>query len=393
MIYLDNAATALRKPPQVGIAVKYAVSHYSSPGRGGYSTSAAAGDVAYQCRKLACELFEVEEPEQVIFTSDATHGLNIAIRSLVKPEGRVLISGYEHNAVTRTLESIPDVTATVLAGKLFEPKEMLRMLAENLDESYDAVILCYVSNVFGYVLPIGEMAALCRERGVPLIVDASQAAGAYSIRFESWGADFVAMPGHKGLYGPQGIGLLLCRRTQVTPLITGGTGSDSMNPEMPEYLPDRLEAGTHNMPGIAGLYQGMKFVQTLRPGRIRRQEEGLKEQLAAGLRKLEGIEVFAGPGQAGVLSFRTKKMDCQVLGNELGERGIAVRSGLHCAPLAHQTVGTLESGTVRVSFSAFSTVEEVRIFLRTLAQILQESKDKSQNSHLANARRMRYNNL
>ncbi len=393
MIYLDSAATALQKPPQVGSAMKYAVNHYSSPGRGGYSTSASAGDLAYQCRKLACELFEVEEPEQVIFTSSATHGLNIAIRSLVKPGGKVLISGYEHNAVTRTLESIPEVTATVLEGQLFQPEEMLRMLAENLDHSYAAVILCYVSNVFGYVLPIGKMAALCREQEVPLIVDASQAAGAYPIQFQSWGADFVAMPGHKGLYGPQGIGLLLCGSPEVTPLITGGTGSDSMKAEMPEYLPDRLEAGTHNMPGITGLYQGMRFVRAVRPGRIRRWEEELKEELADGLRRIEGIESFAGGSQAGVLSFRTKKMDCELLGNQLAQRGIAVRAGLHCAPLAHQTVGTLESGTVRVSFSAFSTPQEVRIFLHVLRQILRESKEKSQKSHLANAERMGYNNL
>ncbi len=393
MIYLDSAATALQKPPQVGSAMRYAVSHYSSPGRGGYATSAAAGNLAYRCRRLACELFEVENPEQVIFTSSATHGLNIAIRSLVKPGARVVISGYEHNAVTRTLESIPDVTATVLAGRLFQPGEMLRMLAESLDSRCDAVILCYVSNVFGYALPLGEMAGLCRERGVPLIVDAAQAAGAYPIQFQSWGADFVAMPGHKGLYGPQGIGLLLCGRPEALPLITGGTGSESLRQEMPDFLPDRLEAGTHNMPGIAGLYQGMRFVQAARPERIRRREEGLKEALAHGLGKLEGVEVFSGDCQAGVLSFRTGELDCEILADLLARRGIAVRSGLHCAPLAHRTAGTLESGTVRVSFSAFSTARDVRIFLRTLGQILRESKEKSQKSHLANTGRMGYNNL
>ena len=393
MIYLDSAATSLQKPPQVGSAMEYAVSHYSSPGRGGYSTSAAAGELAYRCRRLAGELFQTAGPEQVVFTSSATHGLNIAIRTLVKPGGKVMISGYEHNGVTRTLESIPEVTATVLGGRLFAPEEMLRLIEEHLDGSYDAVILCYVSNVFGYVLPVAEMAAVCRERGVPLIVDASQAAGVYPIRLRDWGADFAAMPGHKGLYGPQGIGLLLCGREEVTPLITGGTGSNSMDSNMPEFLPDRLEAGTHNMPGIAGLYQGMRFVRAVGTERIRRWEEGLKDCLVNGLGTMEDVEVFAGPSQAGVVSFRTAAMDCEVLGNELAERGIAVRAGLHCAPLAHETAGTLESGTVRVSVSAFTHPREVELFLCTLDRILRKSKEKSQKSHLANGERMGYNNL
>jgi selenocysteine lyase/cysteine desulfurase len=282
----------------------------------------------------------------------------------------VIISGYEHNAVTRTLENIPGVNATVLVGELWRPAQMVSLLEKALSSGtqYDAVILTYVSNVFGYILPVEEMAELCHRFGVPLIVDGAQAAGAYPIALNHWGAAFVALPGHKGLYGPQGIGLLLCGQDQVEPFLTGGTGSDSLRQEMPEYLPDRLEAGTHNMPGIAGLYAGMRFVQREGIETIRRWEEELIRHLAEGLEQIPGVEVFSGKHQAGVLSFRVENMDCEVLGDRLAQRGIALRTGLHCAPLAHQTAGTLESGTLRVSVSAFSKVRETEQFLRILRE-------------------------
>ncbi|MCD8145631.1 MAG: aminotransferase class V-fold PLP-dependent enzyme [Oscillospiraceae bacterium] len=367
MIYLDNAATTLRKPPEVGEAMHRAVTQYSSPGRGGYAAALAAGELAFRCREQACELFGVSDPARVVFTASATHGLNIAIRSLVKPGSRVVISGYEHNAVTRTLESIPGVEATVLAGALFRPEEMVSLLEQTLDSSYDAVILCYVSNVFGYILPVEAMAAVCRARGVPLIVDAAQAAGACPVALEELGAAFVAMPGHKGLYGPQGIGLLLCGEAPTVPLLTGGTGSESLLQQMPDFLPDRLEAGTHNMPGIAGLSAGLDYLRRVGIDHILWWEEQRKAQLVNGLMSIPGVTVYASEtAQAGVVSFRVPGLDSEVLGNRLARRDVAVRAGLHCAPLAHETVGTLETGTVRASLSAFTTEEEIRRFLGIL---------------------------
>jgi selenocysteine lyase/cysteine desulfurase len=376
VIYLDSGATTLQKPPQVARAMAWAANHCASPGRGGYQAAATAERLAFSTRELACALFGVPSPEQVVFTSSATHGLNIAIRSLVSPGDKVMISGYEHNAVTRTLASIPDVTVTVVRGTLFQPEEFLRQMEEQLDDSYGAVILCYVSNVFGYVLPVAEAARICREKGVPLIVDAAQGAGIYPINLEDWGASFVAMPGHKGLYGPQGTGLLLCGTGQVRPLLTGGTGSQSSQAEMPQFLPDRLEPGTHNMPGIAGLYQGLCFLRRRGMDRIRNWEEMLKDRMVGRLSALPGVEVFAGVPQAGVISFRAEGVDCEVLAAQLARRGVAVRSGLHCAPLAHETVGTLESGTTRISFSAFNTPREVELAADILAQILREEKEK-----------------
>ena len=252
MIYLDSAATTLRKPPSVARASAWAIGHLATPGRGGHRPAMAAAETAFACRRTAAALFHVPEPERVIFTSSATHGLNIALKTLVKPGGAVVISGYEHNAVTRPLRAIPDVTVKVASAPLFDRAAALEAFDRALTEEVDAAVCTHVSNVFGAVLPIEAIAALCRRREIPLVIDASQSAGCLEVDFQALGAAFIAMPGHKGLYGPQGTGLLLCGR-EGEPLLEGGTGSASLCQEMPDFLPDRLEAGTHNMVGIAGL--------------------------------------------------------------------------------------------------------------------------------------------
>ncbi len=257
-------------------------------------------------------------------------------------------------------------------GPLFDEEEMVRQFAAALARPADAVICTHVSNVFGYRLPVERIASLCREKGIPFVLDASQSAGMLPVDMDALGAAFIAMPGHKGLYGPQGTGLLLCG-AEPEPLLRGGTGSQSILQEMPEELPDRLEAGTHNMPGIAGLLEGLRFVEQQGVGRIAGHERRLARQLAARLREFPGAEVFYTPEdgvQTGVLSFRLDGWDCEVLGEALAAQGAAVRAGLHCAPLAHRTAGTLETGTVRCSFSAFNTTAQVEHFARILRQIV-----------------------
>ena len=363
MIYLDSAATTLQKPPEVARAVARAVNHMASPGRGGHRPAMLAARTAYACREEAAQLFHVPSPEQVVFTFNATHGLNLAIHSLVKPGMRVLISGYEHNAVTRPLYAIPNVEIQVADGPLFQPKEMLWRMQKILDEGRTDVVVCtHVSNVFGYVLPIHTIAALCRDRKVPLIVDASQSAGCLQVDFQALGAAFVAMPGHKGLYGPQGTGLLLCGQPGEA-LMQGGTGSESIRQTMPDFLPDHLEAGTHNIAGLAGLLEGLRYVRRVGTASIAVRERRLIRQLGAQLKRLPGLEVWLAENpedQSGVLSFRAAGVDCEELGERLGDRGIALRAGLHSAPLAHQTAGTLETGTVRASVSAFNTEREIQ---------------------------------
>ena len=369
MIYLDSAATTMQKPAAVATAAAWAINHLASPGRGGHWPAMASAEKAFTCRETAAQLFHVKDPERVVFTFNATHGLNIAIKTLARPGSRVVISGYEHNAVTRPLHALK-ADIRVARGALFDQKAVLAAFRRELDKGADLAVCTHVSNVFGFVLPIEGIAALCRVRGIPLIIDASQSAGCVPVDFTGLGAAFIAMPGHKGLYGPQGTGLLLCG-VDPAPLLEGGTGSESRQQAMPDFLPDRLEAGTHNVAGIAGLLEGLRFVNNMGVENIAAQETKLIQTMGKGLRGIPGITVFQAEDpdiQTGVLSFCMKGRDCEEVGETLGSRGVALRAGLHCAPLAHETVGTLETGTLRASVSAFNTGQEVDRFL----QIVQE---------------------
>ncbi|WP_130868309.1 aminotransferase class V-fold PLP-dependent enzyme [Intestinimonas massiliensis (ex Afouda et al. 2020)] len=370
MIYLDSAATTMQKPPEVARAAAYAVGHMASPGRGGHPPAMKAAETAFACRQAAAELFGVSDPERVVFTFNATHGLNIAIRSLVSAGDRVVISGWEHNAVTRPLHGIGAEIVTARAP-LFDRAGQLAAFAEAMEGDVKAVICTHISNVFGFILPVEEIAALCRERRIPFLLDASQSAGCLPVRQDQLRAAFIAMPGHKGLYGPQGTGLLICG-SDPKPLLEGGTGSASVLQTMPDFLPDRLEAGTHNMPGIAGLLAGLGYVRSRGTEAILRRERSLIRSAVRGLAALSGVRVFAADDpvdQAGVLSFQIAGRDCEEVGEYLGRHGIAVRAGLHCAPTAHQSAGTLETGTVRVSVSDFNTRAEIAQLVRAVAQL------------------------
>lgn len=364
MIYLDNGATSFHKPVQVRRAILDAMIRCANPGRGGYRAAMEAANEVFRCRETAGRMFGCT-PEQVVFTSNCTHGLNIAIRTLVKPGANVVISGFEHNAVTRTLYGLGAVVHTA-GRKLFDWDDTLREFDAALNTRPDAAVFTHVSNVFGYILPVAEMAGMCRARGIPFVVDAAQSAGCLPVSLEALGADFIAMPGHKGLLGPQGTGLLLCGR-EPEPLLTGGTGSESVRQEMPEFTPDRAEAGTLNVPGIAGLRAGMEYVEQVGTDRILSRESQCARRCAEELEKL-GMQVFYGAHQAGTVSFRPG-MDCEAAAQILSRRGIAVRAGLHCAPLAHESAGTLETGTVRVSFGHDASPRQLRLLAEAASKL------------------------
>ena len=345
MIYMDHGATSFPKPYPVCRAVKEALHSCANPGRGGYWAARNADRTVFECREEAAALFGCE-PEQVVFTGNCTHGLNIAIGTVVKPGMKVAVSGFEHNAVLRPLYALG--AETVVCGrKLFDPEDTLGDFRAALGAGAQAVVCTHVSNVFGYVLPLEAIGALCRERKVPLIVDAAQSAGVLPLSLKNLGASFIAMPGHKGLLGPQGTGLLLCGE-KGRPLLFGGTGTASREKTMPEELPERLEPGTLNVPGIAGLREGLRYVRQQGPENLLCREHGALEE-AAEILKAQDFTVFRGPHQAGTLSFLPDG-DCQVFADFLSGRGIGVRAGLHCAPLAHESAGTLDTGTVRLSF-------------------------------------------
>ena len=358
MIYLDYGATSLHKPPSVYRAVLRAMERCANPGRGGYPAASAAAETVYECRETAGKLFDCS-PEQVVLTHNCTHGLNIAIGSLVKPGSRVVVSGFEHNAVMRPLYHLG--AETIVAGRrLFDWEDTLEEFERALAGGADAAVFTHVSNVFGYELPAARMAELCREYGVPFILDAAQSAGSLPVKLKELGAAFIAMPGHKGLLGPQGTGLLLCA-SETQPLLFGGTGSESLRRDMPELLPERLEAGTVNVPGAAGLAAGMKHVLAFGQT-ISRREHRQAERCAGELKRM-GFRVFSGAHQAGTVSF-LPSCDCQEAAERLARLGFAVRAGLHCAPLAHESAGTLQTGTVRVSFGPDACDRQTDAFLR-----------------------------
>ena len=345
MTYLDHGATSFPKPQPVVDAVVCAMENCANPGRGGYRAAMNASRVLLACREQAGELFDCQ-PEHVVLTSGCTHSLNMAIRTLVKPGSRVVISGFEHNAVTRPLHAL-QAQITVAGRMLFDREDTLRSFEAALKKGTDAAVFTHVSNVFGYILPAEELAALCRKYRVPFVVDCAQSAGRLPISLKNWGADFIAMPGHKGLLGPMGTGLLLCKNPPE-PLLYGGTGSQSENQQMPAFLPDVGEAGTLNVAGFAGLCAGLSFVQKTGTERIFTREQVEMRRLVNRLEKF-GYRVFSGKDQCGTVSF-VPDCDPEGLAQFLAEYKIAVRAGLHCAPLAHESASTLQTGTVRISF-------------------------------------------
>lgn len=371
MIYLDSAATSLIKPTAVERAVVHAMRTMASPGRGAHTPAIRAAETVYACREAAAELFNVPDCTKIVFTMNATHALNIAIKSLARHGSRVVVSGFEHNSVTRPLNEL-GAKISVAGTKLFDPEAVLSDFEEKIKDA-DLVVCTHVSNVFGFVLPIYEIGELCREHSVPFIVDASQSAGVLDVDFQRLGADFVAMPGHKALFGPQGTGLLLCR-DDAAPLLSGGTGSDSIMQSMPEYLPERLEAGTHNVCGIAGLKAGLDYI--IRTGRenIHRHENVLLGRMVRELQNVNSLWLFTGDGcQCGVLSICCDKINCEDFAAQLGRRGICTRAGLHCAPYAHRSAGTLSTGTLRLSFSPFISPPQIVTAAQNIKQIINKS--------------------
>lgn len=375
MIYLDNAATTLRKPMEVEAAVLEAMRTCANAGRGGHAAAMAAADVLYQCRENAAKLFGVDAVERVIFTHNTTHALNIAINGIMNNGGHCVISGFEHNSVTRPLKALEEhgVSFTIAYSHLFCPQSTLQAIDDAIREDTVCVVCTYVSNVFGYKLPIAQIDELCYKKGISLIIDAAQAAGCIDLKLDDFKAvKCICMPGHKGLYGPQGTGLLLCAdRVELPSLIRGGTGSLSGKIIQPDFLPDRHESGTHNVHGIAGLSRGIEYVLRVGVDKIESYEAGLIQKAADSLEGIAGVSVYRAKDpalQTGVLSFNISGMDSEEVAYLLSEQDIAVRGGLHCSPLAHESAGT-SLGTVRMSVSWFNDEEEIEIFTRAVEGI------------------------
>lgn len=364
MIYLDNAATTFVKPRSVERAVLRAMQTCGNPGRSGHRAAMHAARVVYSCRETVAELFGLDEPTQVIFTQNATHALNIAIQSLLRGGGHAVVSGYEHNSVIRPLTELEKcgVTYTVAYAPLFSPKAQIAAMERSIRPDTVCIICNHVSNVFGCIQDLPGVNRLCRKYNLKLILDLSQSAGVVPVSAKELSeAAYLCMPGHKGLYGPQGTGILICcKANKHYSVIQGGTGSESQNLRQPEDLPEGLESGTLNVPGIAGLSEGLKFILKETPATIGAWEKELKEYFLQKACNIPNLHVYSDHhNQSGVISVASLCYAPEVLGSRLAERMICLRAGLHCAPVAHQSAGTMPQGTLRISFSAFNTKPEI----------------------------------
>ncbi len=368
MIYLDNAATTFPKPKSVLTAMYNAQCLYgANPGRSGHRLSVKAGETVYRCREKLAQRFSCES-ENVIFTSNCTTALNTAINGFFKKSDHVIISSLEHNSVLRPVHSLYErgiITYSVARVNPLDDNETLRNFAFHIKENTKAIIMTHVSNVFGTVLPVGKIAALCKVKGITFILDAAQSAGSHAINMEKEGIDVICAPGHKGLMGPMGTGVLLFRKgTEITELTSGGTGSFSLNPDQPTVYPDRLESGTLNLPGIAGLEKGVDFIKAFGGEReIFRKESELINILKEDLSVIPGVRLYSemqGGKRSNVLSFNLGELHSELVAAKLSQPGFCLRAGYHCSYLAHKTYGTKEKGCVRVSTGPFNTKKDVK---------------------------------
>lgn len=381
MIYLDNAATSYPKPEAVYKAVDKCFREYgANPGRSGHKLALKAGRGIYETRELVCDLFNIDNPMQIIFTCNATDSLNLAIKGILKKGDHVITSGMEHNSVIRPIKALEKtgVENTVVECDR-EGIINVNELEKSIKRNTKLIAITHASNVTGTLMPIEEIGNIAKKNGILLLVDAAQTAGVYNIDVNEMNIDLLAFPGHKSLMGPQGTGGLYIRQgIQLEHMKEGGTGSKSESLLQPEITPDRYESGTPNTPGIVGLGAGIKYILDIGIDNIRKHEEELTEYMLNGLKNIEGVKIY-GPKdikkKAAVISINIGDLDSSEVSYVLDQGfNIAVRSGLHCAPLAHKTIGSFEQGTVRFSIGYFNTKNDIDKALNAVKKIQEEMK-------------------
>lgn len=380
--YLDNASTSFPKPPQVVEAVlSFMTEGGTNAGRGEYAAALDTDDMVFSTREKLCSLLGGQDPSCVAFTRNVTEALNLVLKGTLHANDHVIVSGMEHNAVMRPLvqlasHGIEFSRAPCGPDGTLDPREVERLIRPNTK----LIAMTHASNVCGTVLPLEQVGRIARERGLLFVVDAAQTAGVIPVRLDDLCADAVCFTGHKGLLGPQGIGGAVLSRAlakTIEPLVAGGTGSASDSEEMPAFLPDRLEAGTLNLPGIAGLGAALDWLGQKGVDAVRAHEQALAAAFIDGLAPLQTrglVRAFGlptGEGRTGVVSIQTPGRDLAETAHELDARfGIQTRVGLHCAPAAHKTLGTFPVGTIRFSFGWANTKDDVEKALDALGSIL-----------------------
>ncbi len=390
MIYFDNAATSWPKPPGVAETMMHFLSDVgANPGRAAHRRAVEAGRIVYDAREAVAELFNAPDPLRVAFGKNVTEALNLALRGYLRPGDHVVTSSMEHNSMMRPLRALErqdgpssgGVRVTVVACSpqgVLDPADVEAAIRPDTK----LVALNHASNVVGTLLPVAEVGAICRERGLLLLVDAAQTGGAYPLDMQADLIDLLAFTGHKSLGGPMGTGGLIVGQrvdeTQIEPLIRGGTGSRSEHEEQPDFLPDVFESGTPNAVGLAGLEAGVRWVLERGVEQIRTHEVALTRRLIGGLKNIPGVTVYGGHDaelQTATVSFNVAGMEPSEVGLRLDdEYGVLCRVGLHCAPAAHKTLGTFPVGTVRFGLGAFNAAHEVDKAVSAVAALAQEAK-------------------
>lgn len=378
-VYLDNGATSFPKPNSVAEAMtNYVVNIGGNVNRGSYDSSFDAENVVYETRELLCELFNFSKPENVIFTGNITHSLNVVLKGFLKPGDHVIISSMEHNAVLRPLNALKDkgISYSVVPcnslGEL-NPSDLHKYIKSNTK----AVIMTHSSNICGTIMPYEEIGKFCKENSLCFIADTAQTAGSIPIDMEKMNIDILCFTGHKGLLGPQGIGGFLIKDelAKITsPLIEGGTGSFSEYEVQPHYMPDKFEGGTINIPGIFGLNASLKYLNEKGINNIRKHEMRLTKLFLDNIKGIEDIKAFGLPSvenRTPVVSIDFPRGDNGEISYILSKNyGISVRCGLHCAPSAHKTIGTYPNGTVRFSFGPFNTEEDILYTINAIKEVI-----------------------
>ena len=379
MIYLDNAATSFPKPHRVWEEQERCMRTYcGNPGRGSHRLAMQSAEKIYECRELLASLMGSNHPENVIFTMNTTAAINTAVKGLLHRGDHVLISDLEHNAVWRPICKLAregKITYSIFPSYSLShdrsAERICRGIRELIRPNTRMLICTHASNICSVTMPIAEIGALCRQHGILFVVDGAQSAGHLPISMEEMQIDALCLPGHKGLMGVQGSGcLLLGEDVYAETLMEGGSGLNSLDEAMPEESPERYEAGTLPTPAIAGLCEGVKFVREVGVDSIFKHETELWDRISERLQSLGGITVSVPDVRGGILLFYSSRIPSDVFGAELDRRGICVRSGFHCAALAHRTLETPADGAVRVSPGYFNRISDADALWKAVKDIL-----------------------
>ena len=368
MIYLDNAATTFKKPKNVYKAVEKCIRTYSAnPGRSGHRLSLKATEAVYDARERVAAFFRAASPENVVFTYNATYALNMAIKTMINHKCHVIISDMEHNSVFRPIYKLSQTIGVEYSIFNSGAKDIYKEIESHIREDTEFIVCSLVSNVTGRVVPLEELSKLKKKYGIFVIADAAQAAGHMAINLSKTPVDAIAAPGHKALFGIMGSGICIFERNVPrSSFIDGGSGSESQNPMMPTKLPEALEGGTLGLPGIISVAEGIKFIESIGVETICERVEKLTREASERLLDV-GAKIYGA--ENGVASFTMSSIGNAALAQYLDNNDVCVRSGLHCSPLAHSALGTLEGGTVRMSLSYFNTTNELDKVYKILRRI------------------------